>query len=59
MDRAGKALAISYWLQRECGLAVSKDYDWYFMSKDKEVHFRFYGENNEAMESVLLMRWVE
>jgi hypothetical protein len=57
-DRAGKALAISHWLQRECGLMRDTDFDWFFMSKENEVHFRFYNDN-EAMESVLLMRWIQ
>jgi hypothetical protein len=57
-NRAVKALAISNWLQRDCGLAVGKDFDWFFMSKENEVHFKFHEEHNESMESVLLMRWL-
>jgi hypothetical protein len=57
-ERAAKALSISHWLQRECGLMRDTDFDWSFMTKENEVHFRFYSDNNEAMESILLMRWL-
>ena len=56
-QRAGKALAISHWLQDDYGLVREKDFDWFFMSAAQEVHFRFYNDN-EAVASFLLMKWV-
>ena len=57
--RAGRALQVSQWLQKEYGLVRDKDYDWYFMSVDKEVHFRFFAEDSDQMESLMHLLWAE
>lgn len=56
-ERVTRALEISHWLSDEYGLEREKDFDWCFMSRDKEVHFRFFNDNEE-MASFMVMKWV-
>lgn len=55
-NRMDQALEMSAWC-REQGLRIPDDYDYHFDSSNKEIHFRFFGEN-ESVGSMFAMRWM-
>lgn len=54
-NAAGEGIAMSYWC-RDMGLVREVDYDWALMSATKEIHFRFYGDN-ESYSSLFALKW--
>lgn len=55
-----EAIELSKWLQAEYNLIKDVDYDWCFISKNKEFHLRFFGNRQpefESMESYLILKW--
>jgi hypothetical protein len=56
----GVAIKLSQWLREEYDLVKDRDYDWCFMSKNKEFHLRFFGDREkdfESMETFLILKW--
>ena len=52
---AGLAIEMSYWC-RDLGLERGRDYDWYFLSQEKKIHFRFYGDR-ESYATMFALKW--
>lgn len=54
-NAVGEAITMSYWC-KDMGLIREKDYDWTFKSNEKEICFRFYGED-ESYASLFALKW--
>ena len=49
------AIEMSHWCKGH-GLDLGRDYDWSFMSADKEIHFRFYNQA-ESYSTLFALTW--
>jgi len=50
-----RAIEMSNWC-KENGLVHSKDFDWSFMGNLKEIHFRFYSDD-ESRATMFALLW--
>jgi hypothetical protein len=50
-----QAIEMSYWC-RDQGLEREKDYEWAFMQRNKEIHFRFF-DHCESYATLFTLRW--
>jgi hypothetical protein len=55
--RAGLGVEMSQWC-RDQGLERDKDYTWAYMSELHEIHFKFFGDN-ENFSTLFGLRWGE
>lgn len=49
------AIDMSNWC-KENGLRHSYDFDWALITKDKEIHFRFYSDS-ESYSTLFALKW--
>lgn len=54
-SRGAQQLQISKWL-RDQGLVYNIDYDYIIMTRDSEIHYHFYNENDELV-TLFALRW--
>jgi len=52
---AGVAIEMSYWC-RDHGLVRDLDYDWAFITAEKEIHFRFFNDN-DSYATLFALKW--
>ena len=50
-----RAIEMSNWC-KENGLVHSRDYDWAFMNQLREIHFRFYSDD-ESRATMFALIW--
>lgn len=55
--RAGMGIELSRWCQEQ-GLIHNQDYDWAVITAKKELHFRFYG-NNQSVATLFTLKWAQ
>jgi hypothetical protein len=56
-EASARAIAMSKWC-RDNGLEDNKHFDWAFRSNLKEIHFRFYSDE-ESLATMFAMIWVK
>jgi hypothetical protein len=54
-DAVSRAIEMSQWC-KDNGLVHSKDYDWSFMRGQRQIHFRFYSDD-ESRASMFALMW--